>query len=102
MRLMPFREVDFEPSIYDPETGLAIAEYVSAESSSMRYEDSGDSFGSVKLVEPRDIHIYLERIRIKKIHPLHYPYHSTTHPGMSLVRVASMRPTGRTCFRQVS
>lgn len=66
MRLMPFREVDFEPSIYDPETGLAIAEYVSAESSSMRYEDSGDSFGSVKLVEPRDIHIYFRENKDKK------------------------------------
>lgn len=36
MRLMPKREVDFEPSIYDSQTGLAIAEYVSPETSRMQ------------------------------------------------------------------
>ena len=56
MRLMPKREVDFEPSIYDSQTGLAIAEYVSPETSRMRYEQNSSSFSYT--IEPEDIHVY--------------------------------------------
>lgn len=66
MRLMPIREVDFEPSIYDPETGLAIAEYVGAESSNMRYENTDNSSSVIQLVEPGDIHIYFRENKDKK------------------------------------
>lgn len=63
MRLMPKREVDFEPSIYDSETGLAVAEYVSPETSAMVYKDrqssSGGNHSSVSYsIEPEDIHVY--------------------------------------------
>lgn len=44
MRLMPKREVDFEPSIYDSQTGLAIAEYVSPGNIHERYEQNSSSF----------------------------------------------------------
>ena len=63
MRLRPKREVDFEPSIYDSETGLAIAEYVSPETSTMLYEEkqsssSGSHTSISYMIEPEDIHIY--------------------------------------------
>ena len=54
MRLMPQRERDFEPTIYD-ETGLAIAEYVTPEDVYMRYE-SDKSYSSLMMAE--DVHIY--------------------------------------------
>ncbi len=64
MRLMPKREVDYEPSIYDSETGLAIAEYVSPETSRMRYQSSSSSFHYS--IEPEDIHIYFRENKDKR------------------------------------
>ena len=64
MRLMPKREMDYEPSIYDSETGLAIAEYVSPETSRMRYQSSGSSFHYS--IEPEDIHIYFRENKDKQ------------------------------------
>lgn len=57
MRLMPKREVDFEPSIYDSETGLPIAEFVSPSTSLMTYENKNNSSISY-IIKPEDIHIY--------------------------------------------
>lgn len=65
MRLMPKREMDYEPSVYDSETGLAIAEYVSPETSRMRYEPSGSSSFSYS-IEPEDIHIYFRENKDKQ------------------------------------
>lgn len=56
MRLMPIREADFRPSIYDSETGLATSEYVTPTISKMNYEASNGGFS--RLIEPGDIHIY--------------------------------------------
>ena len=64
MRLMPKREVDFEPSIYDSQTGLAIAEYVSPETSRMRYEQNSSSFSYT--IEPEDIHVYFRENKDKQ------------------------------------
>ena len=64
MRLMPKREMDYEPSIYDSETELAIAEYVSPETSRMRYQSSGSSFHYS--IEPEDIHIYFRENKDKQ------------------------------------
>ena len=54
MRLMPHRERDFEPTVYD-ENGLAIAEYVNPDDVYMRYE-SDKSYSSMIMEE--DVHIY--------------------------------------------
>lgn len=64
MRLMPKREVDFEPSIYDSQTGLAIVEYVSPETSRMRYEQNSSSFSYT--IEPEDIHVYFRENKDKQ------------------------------------
>jgi pyruvate dehydrogenase E1 component len=61
---MPKREVDFEPSIYDSQTGLAIAEYVSPETSRMRYEQNSSSFSYT--IEPEDIHVYFRENKDKQ------------------------------------
>jgi hypothetical protein len=55
MRLRPKREVDFEPSIYDSNTGLAIAEYVTPDLISMRYK-TNELFSN--MINREDVHIY--------------------------------------------
>lgn len=55
MRLMPQREVEFEPSVYDPETGLEIAKYVTPETVYIRDEIKG------YLIDPEDVHIYFRK-----------------------------------------
>jgi hypothetical protein len=56
MRLTPIREVDFEPSIYDSETGLAVAEYVNPDLSYMRYREEDNAY--TNMIDEMDIHIY--------------------------------------------
>lgn len=58
MRLMPKREVDFEPSIYDSETGLPVSEFVSPSTSLMTYENKNSSSSISYIIKPADIHIY--------------------------------------------
>ena len=100
MRLMPKREVDFEPSIYDSQTGLAIAEYVSPETSRMRYEQNSSSFSYT--IEPEDIHVYFRENKDKQMVPLLCLFPSMIRLGMLLIRVVSMKPIGGDFFRPVS
>lgn len=65
MRLMPKREVDFEPSIYDSETGLAIAEYVNPSEVYMTNEGGW-------YIAPSEVHIYFRENK------------DNTDPGSSL------------------
>lgn len=66
MRLMPKREVDFEPSIYDPETGLAVAEYVTPTSSSIRKISEDKDKDYFYMMDLNDIHIYFREDRNNK------------------------------------
>lgn len=66
MRLMPRREVDFEPTIYDSETGLAIAEYVTPETSRMYYSSSSGSSSYYYVIDPQDIHVYFRENKDKQ------------------------------------
>lgn len=56
MRLMPKREQDFEPTIYDSETGLAIAEYLTPDYVYMSY--APNNFGYSYSVGAEDVHLY--------------------------------------------
>ncbi len=53
MQLIPVRESDYEPSIYDPETGLVQGQdYVTPNSLTLFQTESGD------YMFPEDVHIY--------------------------------------------
>ncbi|MDR1716086.1 MAG: DUF5007 domain-containing protein [Prevotella sp.] len=54
MRLMPKREVDFEPTIYDSNTGLPITEYVNPDNILMQYESTN------RMIDKEDVHIYFK------------------------------------------
>lgn len=60
MRLMPKREVDFEPTIYDPETGLAVAEYVTPTDIRMSTEAIG------RYIDKSEVHIYFRENKDNK------------------------------------
>lgn len=68
MRLMPKREVDFEPTIYDSETGLAVAEYVTPTKGIMRTERKSQFSNGVSypLIDLDGIHIYFREDKNNK------------------------------------
>lgn len=55
MELTPEREADYEPSNYDPETGLATSEYLIP--TSVRYLYTTDNFFMLK----EEVHIYIKK-----------------------------------------
>ncbi|MDR3244847.1 MAG: DUF5007 domain-containing protein [Prevotellaceae bacterium] len=64
MSLEPVREVDYEPSNYDPNTGLAISDHVNpATVSRMVFEQVSSSFGYsyYYYMSPEDIHVFFRK-----------------------------------------
>ena len=97
---MPKREVDFEPSIYDSETGLPVSEFVSPSTSLMTYENKNSSSSISYIIKPADIHIYFRENKDAG-EGTSLSILSMTHLGMLLTRAVLMRLHGIICFRQV-